>query len=279
MSIVTDESNDVAVNGPAVVEIDAERIAWATNLIRGPSKSDQGDMNFDVIAERRAALRRILTAPRRTIMTIFALCCFAFNCPTFNPDAAAEALRAAGFKVYRLPPLLKVALEFPDDFLEIRRDDDSREAMEADAERIVSLFGGAIDPSDARTIAELWGYSEKSSTSVEHSERPSTSVESDDAELIPFFDDDDEDIEMWRREALNHIESAIADLRRARGRIPEANVNVNEVERLTRVVAHCAEEAVQVLAGSPVSGPPTIGAPSNVIQFGERCPSLSGEPS
>jgi hypothetical protein len=59
MSIVTDESNDVAVNGPAVVEIDAERIAWATNLIRGPSKSDQGDMNFDVIAERRAALRRI----------------------------------------------------------------------------------------------------------------------------------------------------------------------------------------------------------------------------
>jgi hypothetical protein len=169
-----------------------------------------------------------------------------------------------------LPPLLKVALEFPDDFLEIRRDDDSRKAMEADAERIVSLFGGEIDCSGAQTIAELWGYSLQT---------PPTSVESDDAEPIPFFDDDDEDLEMLRREALNQIESAIADLKRTRGRIPEANVNVNEVERLTRVVAHCAEEAVRALAGSPVSSPPTIAAPSNVIQFGERCPSLSGEPS
>jgi hypothetical protein len=201
-------------------------------------------------------------------MTIAAWCLFCGNIPGNNPDAAAEALRAAGYQVFRLPPLLKVALEFPgDDFLEIRRegvdDEGSLMAMRADAERIVEPFGGGIDCSGAKTIAELWGYGLPT---------PPTSVESDDAEPIPFFDDDDEDLEMLRREALNQIESAIADLKRARGRIPEANVNVNEVEVLTRVVAHCAEEAVRVLAGSPVSGPPTIAAPSNVIQFGERCP-------
>jgi hypothetical protein len=95
-------------------------------------------------------------------MTIFALCCFAFNCPTFNPDAAAEALLAAGYKVYRLPFELKRALEIADDdFIEIRGagnndDEDSRDAMEADAERIVKLFGGAIDPTGALTLAELW---------------------------------------------------------------------------------------------------------------------------
>jgi hypothetical protein len=94
-------------------------------------------------------------------MTIFALCCFAGDFEQANPDAAAEALRAAGYKVFRLPPALKKKLEVEgDDFIEIRRegndDEDSRDAMEADAERIVSPFGGAIDPSGCVTIAELW---------------------------------------------------------------------------------------------------------------------------
>jgi hypothetical protein len=195
--------------------------------------------------ERRRELGRSPSNPHgleEIIMTIFSLCVFSCSLNP-DPDAAAEVLRAAGFKVYRLPSLLKVALEFPgDDFLEIRRegadDEGSLMAMRADAERIVSVFGGGIDCSGAQTIAELWGYGLQT---------PPTSVESDDAEPIPFFDDDDEDLEMLRREALNQIESAIANLKRARGRIPEANVNVNEVEVLTRVVAHCAEEAVRRL--------------------------------
>jgi hypothetical protein len=94
-------------------------------------------------------------------MTIFALCVFSAGLDP-DPEAAAEALLAAGYEVYRLPFELKRALEIPDDdFIEIRRagnndDEDSRDAMEADAERIVEPFGGAIDPTGALTIAELW---------------------------------------------------------------------------------------------------------------------------
>jgi hypothetical protein len=92
-------------------------------------------------------------------MTIFALCCFAEGLDP-DPDAAAEALRAAGYQVFRLPRALKATLEIEgDDFIEVRGkgndDEDSRDAMEADVDRIVSPFGGAIDPTGCVTIAEL----------------------------------------------------------------------------------------------------------------------------
>jgi hypothetical protein len=94
-------------------------------------------------------------------MTIFALCCFAAGLDP-DPDAATEALRAAGYRVFRLPAALKARLEVEgDDFIEIRRegnndDENSRDAMEAEVNRILSPFGGEIDPSDCVTIAELW---------------------------------------------------------------------------------------------------------------------------
>ena len=93
-------------------------------------------------------------------MTIFALCCFAAGLDP-DPDAAAEALRAAGYRVFRLPQALKDTLEIKgDDFIEVRGpgndDKDSRDAMEADVNRIVEPFGGEIDCSAFRTIAEMW---------------------------------------------------------------------------------------------------------------------------
>jgi hypothetical protein len=93
-------------------------------------------------------------------MTIFALCCFAEGLDP-DPDAATEALRAAGYEVFRLPPALKATLEIKgDDFIEVRGegndDEDSRDAMEADVNRILSPFGGEIDCSAFRTIAEMW---------------------------------------------------------------------------------------------------------------------------
>jgi hypothetical protein len=112
--------------------------------------------------ESWAALRRTPHGLEETIMTIFAMCVFSGGLPQTNPDAAAEALRAAGYQVFRLPPVLKARLEVEgDDFIEIRRegdndDEDAREAMEAEAERIVSPFGGASEPSRGVTIAELW---------------------------------------------------------------------------------------------------------------------------
>ena len=82
-------------------------------------------------------------------MTISALCIFAGDLPQTNPDAAAEALRAAGYQVFRLPPELNNSEVEGDDFIEIRRegdaDDDSIHAMWTDAERIVSPFGGYAD--------------------------------------------------------------------------------------------------------------------------------------
>jgi hypothetical protein len=89
-------------------------------------------------------------------MTIFALCCFAGDFEQANPDAAAEALRAAGYQVFRLPPELNNSEVEGDDFIEIRRegdaDDDSIDAMRADAERIASPFGGYVDCCGAASI-------------------------------------------------------------------------------------------------------------------------------
>jgi hypothetical protein len=63
-----------------------------------------------------------------------------------DSDAAAEALRAAGFVVYRLPPELKAKLDVPgDDFIEIRRADRSRDMMEVEANCIVEPFGGFVE--------------------------------------------------------------------------------------------------------------------------------------
>ena len=67
-------------------------------------------------------------------MTIFALCVFSGGLEQTNSDAGAEALRAAGYTVFRLPPALKATLEVEgDDFVEIRRqgsDDDELRARD-----------------------------------------------------------------------------------------------------------------------------------------------------
>jgi hypothetical protein len=82
---------------------------------------------------------------------ISALCMFCGNIPGNNPDGAAEALRAARYEVFRLPPELKAATcEIEgDDFIEIRRegaaDDDAIDAMWADAQRIVAPFEGDVE--------------------------------------------------------------------------------------------------------------------------------------
>jgi hypothetical protein len=93
-------------------------------------------------------------------MTIFALCVFAGGLPNCDSDAAAEALRAAGYEVFRLPRELKATLDIEgDDFVEVRGegndDADSRDAMEAEVNRIIDPFGGEIEPGFL-TIAELW---------------------------------------------------------------------------------------------------------------------------
>jgi hypothetical protein len=82
-------------------------------------------------------------------MTISALCIFSGDLPQINPDAAAEALRAAGYQVFRLPPELNNSEVEGDDFIAIRRkgdaDDDAIHAMWTDARRIVDPFGGDVD--------------------------------------------------------------------------------------------------------------------------------------
>ena len=81
-------------------------------------------------------------------MTIFALCCFAAGLDP-DPDAAAEALRAAGYQVFRLPAELNKSEVEGDDFIEVRcegdADDDSIDAMWTDIQRIVSPFDGDVD--------------------------------------------------------------------------------------------------------------------------------------
>ena len=82
-------------------------------------------------------------------MTISALCIFSGNMPKSDPDAAAEALRAAGYQVFRLPPELNNSEVEGDDVIEICRDgdadDDAINAMWADAQRTVDPFGGDVD--------------------------------------------------------------------------------------------------------------------------------------
>jgi hypothetical protein len=82
-------------------------------------------------------------------MTISALCIFSGNMPKSDPDAAAEALRAAGYQVFRLPAELNKSEVEGDDFIEIRRegdaDDAAIDAMWADAQRIVDPFDGGVD--------------------------------------------------------------------------------------------------------------------------------------
>jgi hypothetical protein len=92
-------------------------------------------------------------------MTISALCIFSGDLPENNPDAAAEALRVAGYQVFRLPPELKAALELEvegDDFIEVRRKGDidrgSLGAMMTDVERVISPFGGLADCVGAASI-------------------------------------------------------------------------------------------------------------------------------
>ena len=100
-------------------------------------------------------------------MTILsALCIFAGDNPQANPDAAAEALRAAGFTVFRLPAELHNSEVEGDDFIEIRRegdaDDDAIHAMWTDARRIVDPFGGDVDcvgPASEELFLDLLGPS------------------------------------------------------------------------------------------------------------------------
>jgi hypothetical protein len=101
--------------------------------------------------ERRRELGRCRTITEENIMTIAALCGFLGNIEGNDPDAAAEALRGAGYQVFRLPPELKAATcEIEgDDFIEVRRegadDDDAIDAMWADAQRIITPFQGEVD--------------------------------------------------------------------------------------------------------------------------------------
>jgi hypothetical protein len=70
---------------------------------------------------------------------------FSGDLPGSDSDAAAEALRAAGFVVFRLPLELKAKLDVEgDDYIEIRRADRSRNKMEAEANRIVAPLGGDV---------------------------------------------------------------------------------------------------------------------------------------
>jgi hypothetical protein len=87
------------------------------------------------------------------------VCVFSGDLPETDSDAAAEALRAAGFEVYRLPPAVKATVEADgepgDDFIEIRRGDRSRAGMESDAEDIVEQFGGRVELG-MESLADVW---------------------------------------------------------------------------------------------------------------------------
>jgi hypothetical protein len=81
-------------------------------------------------------------------MIISTLCIFSGGLPETDSDAAAKALRAAGYEIYRLPLELKAKLEVEgDDFIEVRRRAraDASETIMADVERIVWPFGGYAD--------------------------------------------------------------------------------------------------------------------------------------
>jgi hypothetical protein len=99
-----------------------------------------GDAMSDIEIEKREETMMI---DKRVFCSV---CVFSGDLPETDSDAAAKALHAAGFEVYRLPPELKAKLEVAgDDFIEIRRDDRSRAAMEAEANRIVEPLGGSVE--------------------------------------------------------------------------------------------------------------------------------------
>ena len=101
--------------------------------------------------ERWAALRRTNHGPEENIMTtLSAWVIFAEDYAGTRTAAAAEALRAAGYQAYRLPPALAAQIEIAgDDFIEARieGDDDteSLNAMWADVERVVAPFDADVD--------------------------------------------------------------------------------------------------------------------------------------
>jgi hypothetical protein len=99
-----------------------------------------------------------LPYPARTNETpVFcSVCVFSGDLPGSDSDAAAEAQRAAGFTVFRLPPAVKAALDVEgDDFIEIRRNARSRCSMDAAADLIVEPFGGRVELG-MESIAEIW---------------------------------------------------------------------------------------------------------------------------
>jgi hypothetical protein len=105
-------------------------------------------------------------------MTISALCIFSDDLSGDNANGAAEALRAAGYQVFRLTPELQAKIEIEgDDFIEVRRagdaDKDSIDAMWADVKRIVAPFDADIDcvgPAAKEPFNDLWPESERSGT-------------------------------------------------------------------------------------------------------------------
>jgi hypothetical protein len=111
-------------------------------------------------------------------MTISALCIFAGDNPQAKPDAAAEALRAAGYQVFRLPPELNNSEVEGDDFIEIRRegdaDDDAIDALWADAERIVKPFGGDVDDVGAASAEPFLELTAPSPPRCAHCRDPGT---------------------------------------------------------------------------------------------------------
>ena len=93
-------------------------------------------------------------------MIISALCIFSGDLPENNPDGAAEALTRAGYQIFRLSPEQKARLAVEgDDFIEICRNGNANDdyAMLADAERIVSPFGGMADDCGAASIEPFIG--------------------------------------------------------------------------------------------------------------------------
>ena len=113
---------------------------------------------FFVVAAEVARLRRRELGrsppnhhgPEENIMTIFALCVFSGGLDQPTPTLGPRRCARPDTQVFRLPPALKATLEVKgDDFVEVRRegndDEDSRDAMEADVNRILEPFGGEID--------------------------------------------------------------------------------------------------------------------------------------
>ena len=93
-------------------------------------------------------------------VTLSATCVFAGDNPQAKPDAAAEALRAAGYEVFRLPLSIKAMLEIEgDDFIEAHReaDDFIKIRREAEVIKIRRKAGDKIED-EAKDEAEDEAY-------------------------------------------------------------------------------------------------------------------------